>query len=271
MPTLRVMTFNIRGSSHSEDGVNIWDNRAQLNVETIKRANPDLIGFQELEEGNLATYQKWLPGYEYMLGPQSSNEEPRDRNAIFWKPSQLQRIDCGHFWLSETPEIASTGWGATTMRTAIWARFKLANNGRELLSFNTHLDHIRERARREGIRLILQRITQMQGIELPVIITGDFNCNPDTAVHRLLSESGFTDTYLATGHIDSEYTNTFHAYGWTKPSSSGAQREGSMRLDWILLQDKGLIRPLFREIMRDAKPPLYPSDHYPVLAELEVQ
>jgi len=264
------MTFNIRGSSHSEDGVNAWDKRAQLNVETIGRANPDLIGFQELEKGNLETYQKWLPEYEYMLGPPTSNEEPCDCNAIFWKPSRLQRVDSGHFWLSETPEIASTGWEATTIRTAIWAKFRLVNNGRELLLFNTHLEHIHKRARREGIGLILQRITQMQGIGLPVILTGDFNCNPDTYVHRLLLEGGFTDAYHATGHVDSEHTNTFHAYGWTKPSSSGAQREGSMRFDWILLQDKGLMHPLKCEIIRDAEPPIYPSDHYPVLAELEM-
>ena len=53
MNDLRVMSFNIRGSRFS-DGDNIWPNRAPLNVETIRAHAPDLIGFQELDLGNLA-------------------------------------------------------------------------------------------------------------------------------------------------------------------------------------------------------------------------
>jgi hypothetical protein len=53
------MTFNVRGSYH-RDGLNTWNNRAPLNVETIKHHAPHLIGFQELQGGNLETYQEVL-------------------------------------------------------------------------------------------------------------------------------------------------------------------------------------------------------------------
>src|ERR671914_442322 len=45
MCDLRVMTFNIRGAVH-RDGENAWPHRAALNVATIARHAPDLIGFQ---------------------------------------------------------------------------------------------------------------------------------------------------------------------------------------------------------------------------------
>jgi hypothetical protein len=63
---LRVMTFNVRGSNY-RDGLNVWENRAPLNVETIKHYALHLIGFQELQGGNLETYQEKLPEYDYVL------------------------------------------------------------------------------------------------------------------------------------------------------------------------------------------------------------
>lgn len=74
MATLRVMSFNIAGAIGTEgDGVNAWAYRATLNVQTIHRHAPALIGFQELDQGNLATYREQLPKYEYLLGPHAEN------------------------------------------------------------------------------------------------------------------------------------------------------------------------------------------------------
>ena len=64
---LRVMTFNIRGSLH-EDGANAWEKRAPLNIEVIQRQQPDLLGFQECDTGNLLTYQQHLSSYSRLLG-----------------------------------------------------------------------------------------------------------------------------------------------------------------------------------------------------------
>jgi len=269
--TLRVMTFNIHGTYN-------WERRITLNVAAIKRATPDLIGFQELQAENLAVYKQQLPKYDYDLGPGTDDEEEYVYNAIFWKPKRLTRMASGGFWLSETPDSPSLGWDALTLRTAQWAQFRIVETGKELVHCNTHLDHRIERARVEGVKLILQRLAQLHSNDLPVILTGDFNCNPDTAAYRLLLENGFVDAYRFTGHADKEYvqtdkgdsefSNTVHAYGWTKASSSGAKITGSMRFDWLMFRDHTeQLHPVGCEIMRDAQPPLYPSDHYPVVAE----
>ncbi len=77
---LRVMSFNIRGAVH-DDGENVWPNRADLNVRTVRRYDPDLIGFQEFQLPNLEVYKTGLPGYRYILGPYSGNQEPHEYQA----------------------------------------------------------------------------------------------------------------------------------------------------------------------------------------------
>ena len=97
---IRVMSFNVRGSFRDRGKANAWENRADVNVETIERRAPDLIGFQELQGGNLETYGERLSQYACVVGPRYGNRAPYDFNAIFFDPSRLELLDSGGFWLS---------------------------------------------------------------------------------------------------------------------------------------------------------------------------
>ncbi len=270
MAVIRVMTFNIRGAVHRGDGVNAWEGRAALNVRTIKRHAPDLIGFQELQGGNLATYREQLPEYAHELGPRAENAEPHGFNAIFWNPARLARREAGGFWLSRTPERHSGDWETDCIRVANWVVFRPVGDGADFLHLNTHLDHVSELARVEGSKLILRRLAGLGEGNPPVIVTGDFNALPGSPAYRLFLEAGFTDTFLAAGDGDAEEADTFHQF---KGADFAAVRwaDRPVRIDWILTRD-GNRRLHARScaIVRDAEPPVYPSDHYPVLAELEL-
>lgn len=266
--TIRVMTFNIRGSFHTTDGVNAWEGRAALNVATIKRHAPDLLGFQELQGGNLQTYREQLPEYEYRLGPRAENAEPHGFNAIFWNPARLALLDAGGFWLSRTPERHSGDWETRCIRVANWVRLRPAGGGADFLHLNTHLDHISESARVEGAKLILRQLARLGAEAPPAIVTGDFNCLPGSLAYRLFQDAGFADTFLAAGNEDAAGTDTCHKFlGEGYPAANYDDRP--TRIDWILTRD-GMQRFQTRSctIVRDGAPPLYPSDHYPVLAEL---
>ncbi len=266
---IRVMSFNIRGSFHTGDGANVWENRAALNVRTIKRYVPDLIGFQELQRGNLEIYEKELPEYKYILGPVVDEVEP-SYNPIFWNPSRFELIDSGGFWLSLTPDQCSSAWEAACIRAANWVRLRCTDTGSDFLHLNTHLDHISELARVEGSKLLLQQFDQLPVHNLPLVVTGDFNCNPGSTTYRFFMEHGFVDTYLAAGNEDSEDSNTFH--GFAGEQFSPVDHHMVVRIDWILTRD-GVqsLQTVSCVIVRDAEPPLYPSDHYPVLAELKMK
>ena len=267
MSRIRVLTFNIRGANH-DDGENIWERRKDLNVRTIKRHAPDLIGFQEMQEGNKATYDQELPEYRFVLGPKTENEPPHQRNAIYWNPSRLELLDHGGFWLSETPDTWSGSWDTRCIRAANWARFHLTDDGVELVYLNTHLDHISERARLEGSRLILRQLRTIAPHPVPILLTADFNCSPNSASHGLFLGECFADAHLATR---SAPTNTFH--GFRGDDFEPWDPDEEVRIDWILLRDERSGRTMevheYR-VIRDAEPPIYPSDHYPVLAEISV-
>lgn len=259
------MTFNVRGS-HRRDGENAWKNRAALNVATIRRNGPDLIGFQELQDGNLKAYKVELPEYEHSLGPEYENRHPHAHNAIFWDRSRLELVSAGGFWLSETPERFSKSWGTAQTRSLNWALLRQLPGGGGFLHLNTHLDHRSGPARREGAELIV-RWLERTGVEVPVVLTGDFNCEPGSDTYKVFARAGFADAHSLSGNGP---TNTFHAFkGEGYHPRPG--REG--RIDWILLRDGTRHRWAARtcEVVRDARPPVFPSDHYPVLASLSLE
>jgi endonuclease/exonuclease/phosphatase family metal-dependent hydrolase len=265
---LKVMTFNVRGSYH-RDGKNAWKRRAGLNARVIKRYAPDLIGFQELQRGNLRYYDSHLPEYRYSLGPEYENYPPRAHNAIYWNPERLELQDSGGFWLSETPEAFSGSWGTHQKRSANWARFRLLQEDTEFVHLNTHLDHKSIPARRRGAKLIVQRLDELAGGEAPAIITGDFNAEPGLAVHRIFTDAGFEDLHRLAGNPPARTFHKFQGDGFVPRRSD---REG--RLDWILV--RGDLPETRRtetscHVVRDAEPPVYPSDHYPVFADLSFQ
>ncbi len=264
---MRVMSFNVRGSFRDRGKAEAWENRAASNVETIERHAPDLIGFQELQRGNLETYRERLPHYAHVLGPRYSNRAPYSFNAIFYDVRRLELLDSGGFWLSETPERFSASWGTRVVRSANLVRLRLPETGLSFLHLNTHLDHVSRLARMEGSKLILRELAEEEG---PVVVTGDFNCRPGTPVYRNFVRGGFVDTYLAAGNEDTTDANTFHAFKG-KRYREARPGLGPRRIDWILLKDpRRRIRTVSHSIVRDhnEESVVYPSDHYPVLAEL---
>lgn len=260
------MTFNVRGSQHA-DGDNEWPRRARLNVDCIRGCSPDLIGFQEFQKGNLETYDSELPGYERTLGPGYENRRPFAHNAIYWDPHRLDLLDEGGFWLSETPGKRSRSWDSSHVRSANWARFRLPS-GAEFVHLNTHLDHKSGHARVEGSRLILRSLDELTGGSLPALVTGDFNCNPGSRTYGLYESTGFSDSHR---RVDNAPENTFHRFLGRdfRPKRPG----GEARLDWVLVRDGSGERWEARScsVVRDEEPPVYPSDHYPVVAELALE
>jgi endonuclease/exonuclease/phosphatase family metal-dependent hydrolase len=259
------MTFNIQGSTHPETGTNSWQSRAALNVKTIRRYAPDLIGFQEVQFANWETYREQLDDYGYVAGNRYGDEE---RTSIFWNLSRFEPIACGEFWLSRTPNALSCDWEAHQPIGATWVKLRCLTNDSCLLHLNTHLDHRSARSRVEGSKLIVERVAQLQADGALAIVTGDFNCNPEWPPYNVFKQNGFVDTYLAAGNKDGE-VSTYHGFEGSGYSALRWGTEPFWRVDWILTRDGAQrCRTLSCIVAHDAEPPLYPSDHYPVVSEV---
>ena len=95
-------------------------------------------------------------------------------------------LEWGNFWLSSTPDIPSIGWDAACTRTATWALLKDKKTKEKFYYVNTHLDHVGKVARKEGLKLILEKIQKINLDNFPLILTGDFNMdNMDPSIQEL--------------------------------------------------------------------------------------
>lgn len=275
---LRVMSFNVRGFTSPVDGSNRWSRRAGRNVATVREHAPDVLGVQELQGEALATYRERLPEYDVVLGPAAGNGRRPEYNAILFSPERLDAIDTGGFWLSETPDVPSSSWGAKVVRTVNWVTFSVRGTDVTFRHVNTHLDHWSGLARRQSADLVVRHMGEADGA-MPTVLTGDFNCPPGSVPHRVFLTRGYQDTYRAPGEDGAgDDGSTFHAFGGVRCLLARAVhrvRYGRrpLRLDWILVGD-GRRRWGVEgcAVVRDRDPVTGapPSDHDPVLARLRL-
>lgn len=264
---MRIMTFNVRGDY--DDGVNAWAGRSALNVATILAHAPDVVGFQEAQGAHLEVYREGLAGYSVEPGPAYNNEEPYSYNVIAWRDETLEKVEAGGFWLSETPDELGFGWDAACVRSANWVRFRGAGTVADAptgVFCNTHLDHRGETARLEGARLVAARLAELRRPGETVVVAGDFNCAPGSAPVGAFAEAGYVDLFETAGGAapGDPASWTFHAF-------TGEPSAAHRRIDWIMmLAGAPAMRASRAVVIRDAEPPVYPSDHFPVVVDLEV-
>ena len=126
-PEIRSMSFNVQSYEDEEDDTNLWAKRAALNVKTIKRFAPDIIGFQELSHRHMTDYREHLADYDHTALPNTVEFEDA---TIFWLREKYELLDAGQFWLRPTPEVPSTGWGVEEdILSARWVKLRERKNG----------------------------------------------------------------------------------------------------------------------------------------------
>lgn len=253
---LRVMSFNLRGAL-TPDGWNVWPLRASLVREVLDRHRPQVVAFQEMLAPNAWLLRRSLRGYQVVRGVATGRRLIGPRNALYIA-RDLVVTGRGGFWLGRRPERFGADWGARQARGATWVR--LRHGGGEVLVVDTHLDHESAEARTEGARLVRERLRGLGWPAVPAIVCGDFNASAGGADHATWLADGFRDTWTDTGHRDGLDVFTFHAF-------RGQPDPAELRIDWILYSPP--LRPRAAAIVRDARPPRYPSDHYPVMADFE--
>jgi endonuclease/exonuclease/phosphatase family metal-dependent hydrolase len=172
---VKVMTYNIRLDT-PVDSINQWPKRTQKVFDLIRKYDPDILGIQEAIHHQLMDLIKNLPEYDYVGVGRDDGKTKGEYSAILFKKERFTVQQQGTFWLSETPEVpGSKSWDAAITRVASWAKLKDKKTKKDFLSINTHFDHIGTEARRHSAGLLKTKANEL-GKNLPVIITGDFNC-----------------------------------------------------------------------------------------------
>ncbi len=262
---LRVMSYNIRYGT-ADDSENHWDKRKEFLLATIKAFDPDLLGTQEtlgFQRDYLATN---LSGYEVLGVGRDDGQEKGEMTALYFKRDRFEKLDGGHFWLSETPDVpGSKSWDAALTRMVTWVKLRDRRQpkAKPLLFFNTHFDHRGEQARVESARLLRRRIEAARKT-CRIIVTGDFNAGDDGAPYQAFfastknNRAPVADTYRVLNPNRTANEGTFS--GFKVSGTTGA------RIDWIGVSAEW--RVVNAAIDRTEREGRTPSDHFAVTAIL---
>lgn len=254
-----VMTFNLRVIV-SKDPYS-WEQRKQWVAAVIEDCKPDLIGTQEATIPMLDWLkERFQDVYEIYGVNRNESKQVGEYCAVFVKKASFSIRRKQSFMLSETPDkIGSKGWDAACERICSWVELAGADDDRPVMRlFNTHLDHKGKLARKEGLKLVLNKIREVNACDgtLPSIVTGDFNDVPDSGLFDVVKEfDPVASCYDLFTEEEKRDSKTFHNY------IGGVQ--GSP-IDYILGYSG--IEFVSTAIRRDRIDGGYPSDHYPVLS-----
>ncbi len=257
-PTVRVMSFNVRYGT-AGDGEDHWNKRKEMLFSTIQAFDPDLLGTQELLAFQGDYLRKQLPAYEFFGAGRDDGKRMGEFTAVYFKKERFERLDGGHYWLSETPEeVGSKSWDAAITRMVTWVKLRDRKGGATFYYLNTHWDHKGEQARRASAKLMQNRIAAL-GKDATVIVTGDFNTNEDGESYKTLlgGEPKLLDSYRMAYPTRTANEASFHGFK--------GGRAGS-RIDWILHTPQ--LTTTEAAIVHTNQDNRYPSDHYPVTAVL---
>ena len=253
-----IITYNIR-YNNTGDGVNAWPLRKDKVAGLLAFHKADIFNVQEALIEQVNDLKSSFPEFgSYGLG-RDDGKEAGEHMSVFYRKSRFEKLAEGTFWLSETPEKPGMGWDAACNRTCTWLKLKDKITKKSFFIFDTHLDHRGIKAREEGVKLILSRIAEINKENLPLILTGDFN---------LVKESAPVQSVLKVLY-DARDKSVTPAYGPDGTSGGFAVSDRSRIIDFIFINDK--VKVLRFGILSDSFGLFYPSDHKPVLAEVQIQ
>jgi endonuclease/exonuclease/phosphatase family metal-dependent hydrolase len=264
-PGVKVMSYNVRYAS-APDGENHWDKRKAFLAEVVKAFDPDLLGTQETLAVQRDFLAEQLPTHGVLAAGRDDGKEKGEMMALYWRKDRFEKLDGGHFWLSETPEKpGSKSWDSSLPRMATWVKLRdlRAPGAKPVLFANTHFDHRGQQARLESAKLLRDRLAKL-GEGCSLIVTGDFNSAEGSEPYQALfgkrgdAESPVVDT-LRVAHPKR---------GENEGTSSGfkATATGGNRIDWIgCSRDWTVVKAEIDRTSRDGRTA---SDHWAVTAVL---
>ena len=252
---IKMMSYNLRCISPTDWGKKAWFYRANLVIDDIKNEKPGIIGFQESTKWHYKYLVDTLKGYDSVIEyrDEAFNSEGC---PIFYNTSLYELVDKGSFWLSETPEVMSKSWGAQYNRVCSYVILTDKASGEDFVVFNTHLSHVSDEARINGIKVVLDKIAKFGS--LPAVIMGDFN-----ALEGSVTYNSVTENFLDAKKV-AEKTSDSHTYqNWGNP-------EKFQRIDYFMVSKTGFKINSYN-VLSAVHDGVYSSDHCPIVLEVEIE
>ena len=245
---ITIMSANVRCYAPDDLFKKSWFYRADLIRNNIDEVKPDIIGFQEVTWMHYGYLQDIMQGYDSVI-MYRDNFILSEGCPIFYRTDKFELIDKNSFWLSETPEVMSKDWNSACYRVCSYVKLRQLNTNKEFVVFNTHLDHVSDEARINGIKVVLDKINELG--DVPAYLMGDLNAKPNSKTLKSVYE------FFEDGQVVADITTDGATY------QKWGEKLNSERIDYIVasigktdIYEYGIVDTLYDGV--------YPSDHFPI-------
>lgn len=260
--SIRVATYNVHYIKLQEDGrwsIEDWHRRKEPLNTAFRAIAPDIIAFQEMEsfaaengdEANLARDYLAERNPEYAVAAKGDWRNCPMTQPVFYRRDRFELLEEGAFAFPETyKRMRHTCEVGGYPYFASWVRLREVATGKTLRVVNMHLDYCNLKNRRRSAELICQNIAPWLAESEHVVLMGDFNSCDGMRPLRVLAKRGLKIPKI-TG-------STFHfnrgLHLFAAIDHMGFSRNVDLATKPVVVRDRFLGE--------------FPSDHYPVLADL---
>ena len=263
---IKVMTFNVR-VDFIFDIWNRWDNRKDIVFDILADNAADVMGLQEITDFQIQQVHQALPQYDYYAVGRNDGNQKGECCAIFYRKNRFKLVDSGTFWFSDTPLKPGTKYFRTIFpRICSWVYLVEKDENIGFYVYNIHLSKISQSSREKSVELLLKQIASRSKMQEPFIVMGDFNMELDNFAMKYLQGINCQNPYLKMKeawqflHPDKSFDiGTFHDF---TGCLSGP------KIDHIFIGNACAFEVNIDRRNVDGQ---YPSDHFPVIANISLR
>ena len=176
-----IIVLSYKMTNNTENPLD-WQMQAQILAETIMDTLPDCFGIQFATEGLAAFAEAHLSQfYTYVPG--------NVHNPIFYNHFELELLESGSFWYSDTPEVMSKFEGTNNYSSCTWAAFKRKECGTRFMMLNTAFDK-NPLIKSQSIPMLMNVASKYY---VPVVCTGEFYMIKGAINYRTLTSGVLRD------------------------------------------------------------------------------
>jgi len=252
-----VASFNIHYIVPDDKNEN-WERRKHAVAKILKEMDADIVAFQEMETFDGGHYSKRNLQLDWIIFSTTGYKiaaigDPKvfpHTQPIIYKADKYTVINQGFFFFSDTPdEIYSRQWNGGYPYFCSWVLLQIKNTDRTFYVYNVHNDYKSRSNRLKTSKLISERIEEIVDEDIPIIVLGDFNVQKWDKELDMLKAIGLNIV---------------------PPSGSTNRILGLPILPAIdhILVSEGIKPQSDIIIWRNRYDGVYPSDHFPISAEL---
>ena len=251
---IKILDYNLR---YTDDPEGTIKERSVRLREVMKKYTPDVCGFQEIVPAWVTYLSADYADYGYHVQYRATNS--KEGTMVMWNTKTMEKLETGHFWLSPTPDVMSSGdeaWGESGFyRVVTWAKVKVKATGSTFVYFATHQNNAGTHPENSGKTIVNQARKLGVGTKIGGFCMGDYNVMPWSDGYMAMLEGGiFADINDDLNQDNSTTVNGYH---------TGA----STNIIDFVFYTPAKVHPIHYEVVDMEVDGGYVSDHRGIYAE----